>query len=56
MESLFLLPLGLIAVWIVSKLVSGTLRLILMLTLGAGIFLVLRDSVLLYSPQWLPWK
>lgn len=55
-DSLYLLPVGLIAIWLVSKLVSGTFRLVLFLVIGAGVFLFMRDSVVMYYLQWLPWK
>lgn len=54
MDAVFLLPLALIAVWLVIKAVSGTLRLVLFLTIGAGVFLILRDSVVMYYLTWLP--
>jgi hypothetical protein len=51
MNQIYYLPLVLIAVWFAWKVVSGTLRLVLVLVVGITIFLILRDSVAMYYLQ-----
>jgi hypothetical protein len=52
MNQLFLLPLALIVLWFGWKLLKGTLRLILVLILGIAVYLLLRDSFVMYYLQW----
>jgi hypothetical protein len=51
MNQIYYLPLVLIAIWFAWKVVTGTLRLVLILVVGITIFLVLRDSVAMYYLQ-----
>ena len=53
MNQIYYLPLVLIAIWLAWKVVTGTLRLVLILVVGITIFLVLRDSVALHYLQLL---
>ncbi len=52
MNQLYYLPLALIAIWFAWKLVTGTLRLIVVLLIAIAAFLILRDSVVMYYLKW----